>query len=264
LADQSIKQGKLAFTWKQLRAWATPSAPAGYESAQDDQLLELPLAVVVPLYFAQRKPVRSGKLMNVPDVPDLFARPAAKPSDAMVATPPQGAPAAAPPVPVHAAPSTAAAPSPVPAAAAAPPPSVSITPAAGQPTPDIGQVFGQAGKRHWTPAEIVQKTATLPGVSGSLIAMQDGLLVACQMPANLNGEMIAAFLPQMFGRMSHYTSELKLGEPSSVLLMVNQIPLQINRVGRVFYTVLGKPGEPLPSPAIAAVVVQLDLQSKQI
>jgi predicted regulator of Ras-like GTPase activity (Roadblock/LC7/MglB family) len=130
--------------------------------------------------------------------------------------------------------------------------------------PDIGEVFGQPGKRHWTPVDIVQKTATLPGVAGALIAMQDGLLVANQLPGNLNGEMIAAFLPQMFGRMSHYTAELRLGEPSSLLLVVNQAPFQISRVGRVFYTVLGKPGHPLPSRAITAVVAQLDRQAKQL
>jgi predicted regulator of Ras-like GTPase activity (Roadblock/LC7/MglB family) len=129
---------------------------------------------------------------------------------------------------------------------------------------ELGELFGQPSKRHWTPAEIAQKSATLPGVSGALIAMQDGLLVAGQVPSNLNGEMIAAFLPQMFGRMSHYTAELKLGEPSSFLLVVNRMPLQINRVGRVFYTVLGKPGESLPGAAIASVVAQLDRQSKQI
>jgi predicted regulator of Ras-like GTPase activity (Roadblock/LC7/MglB family) len=269
-ADRPIKQGKLAFPWKQLRSWIRPAIPPTFQSPHNNQVLDLPLPVFVPLFFAQRKPIRAGKMMSVPDVPDLFARPVvAAPAPAAVAAAQAPVPSAPPPVPASVAP----APIPLPSAAIPAPPTKAalgaasvapITPFSEQEIPDIGDVFGQPGKRHWTPVEIAQKTTTLPGVSGALIAMQDGLLVASQVPATFNGEMIAAFLPQMFGRMSHYTAELKLGDPSSILLVVNRMPLQINRVGRVFYTVLGKPGEPLPGPAIAAVVTQLDQQSKQI
>lgn len=255
--ETPIKQGKLQFTWNQIRNWIRPPVPAGSSSPHGDQKLDLPLAVFVPLFLAQGKLSRVGRQASIPEnIPDLFARP-------VVATP---TPAAAPP--------TQPSPPAIPAASAAqastpsaPAPSREPAPISAAPegsVSDIGEVFGQPGKRHWTPAEIVQKTASLPGVEGSLIAMQDGLLVANQLPPNLNGEMIAAFLPQMFGRMSHYTAELKLGEPSSLLLMVNQAPLKISRVGRVFYTVLGKPGQPLPETVIAAVVVQLDRQAKQL
>jgi predicted regulator of Ras-like GTPase activity (Roadblock/LC7/MglB family) len=264
-----IKQGKLQFFWNQIRGWIVPPIPAELASPHGEQKIELPLAVFVPLFIAQGKIQRGGRQTVVPDsIPDLFAGPALVPS------PP--AAAAAPPAPTPAAPLShgpiggrlplSAAATPQPVSTAEPEPSVTVpaTPVLSDQAPDINEVFAQPGKRHWTPAEIVQKTATLPGVAGALIAMQDGLMVANQLPGDLNGEMIAAFLPQMFGRMSHYTAELKLGEPSSLLIMVNQAPLHISRVGRVFYTVLGKAGQPLPGAAIAAVIVQLDRQAKQL
>lgn len=139
----------------------------------------------------------------------------------------------------------------------------------GAPTPapaqvvDLGTLFGQPGKSQWTPAELVQKCATLPGMSGALIALSDGLLVANQLPANLNGETIAAFLPQMFGRMSHYTRELKIGEPHALTLMVKHQPLQITKVGDLFFLAIGKAGERLPEPQLEAIIAQLDKQSKQ-
>jgi predicted regulator of Ras-like GTPase activity (Roadblock/LC7/MglB family) len=130
-----------------------------------------------------------------------------------------------------------------------------------QPT-DVASLFGQPGKTQWTPLELVQKSAGLPGVSGALIALSDGLLVASQMPPNFNGEMVAAFLPQMFGRMSHYTRELKLGEPNSLMLTVDRQPLQIFKVGNVYFLAVGQSGENMPIPQLEAVAHQLERQSQ--
>ncbi len=129
-------------------------------------------------------------------------------------------------------------------------------------TPDLGTVFGQASKRVWTPVEIVQRTASLPGVCGALIALQDGLLVAHSLPDSMNAETLAAFLPQMFGRMGHYTQELGLGDPSAVSLVIKKQPLQIAKVGNVFLLALGRTGEALPSAQLDAVAAYLDRQSK--
>jgi predicted regulator of Ras-like GTPase activity (Roadblock/LC7/MglB family) len=123
-------------------------------------------------------------------------------------------------------------------------------------------LFGQPGKSVWTPAEIVQKTSKLSGVSGALIALSDGLLVACQLPPALNGETIAAFLPQIFGRMSYYSRELKLGEPSSLTLVVDGVPIQIIKAGGLLLLVLGRAEEVLPGAQLAAVAAQLERQSK--
>jgi predicted regulator of Ras-like GTPase activity (Roadblock/LC7/MglB family) len=97
-----------------------------------------------------------------------------------------------------------------------------------------------------------------------LIALQDGLLVSSQLPPPLSGETIAAFLPQMFGRMSHYTKELKLGEPSSLTLRVDGLPLEISKVASVYFLALGRVGEPMPTPQLDAIAGLLKQQSKSI
>jgi hypothetical protein len=38
----------------------------------------------------------------------------------------------------------------------------------------MGEVFGQPDKKDWPPNEVVQKTAALKGMSGALIATNDG------------------------------------------------------------------------------------------
>src|SRR5439155_19562385 len=130
-------------------------------------------------------------------------------------------------------PARAPPPEPPPVASASPePPAVAETapPAAKdskKPGEELAQLFGEPDKRHWTPNDIVHKTSTLPGVAGSLIALQDGLLVASCMPPNWKTETIAAFLPQIFGRMSQYTNELKMGDLTSVTFAVDQGTFQI-------------------------------------
>jgi len=130
------------------------------------------------------------------------------------------------------------------------------------PPREIGEVFGQPGRKNWTPSEIVQKTSALRGVAGALIAMQDGLLVAGHLPPGLNAETIAAFLPQMHSRMTQYSKELKFGEANNLTLIVDDVPLKIFKTGGVFFTVLGRPGESLPDPHLNIVAAQLGPQSK--
>jgi predicted regulator of Ras-like GTPase activity (Roadblock/LC7/MglB family) len=127
---------------------------------------------------------------------------------------------------------------------------------------EIGEVFGQPGRKNWTPSEIVHKTSALRGVAGALIAMQDGLLVAGHLPPGLNAETIAAFLPQMHSRMTQYSKELKFGEANNLTLVVDDVALKIFKTGGVFFTVLGRPGEPLPEPHLKIVAAQLGPQNK--
>ncbi len=105
--------------------------------------------------------------------------------------------------------------------------------------------------------EIVQRTSILPGVAGALIAMQDGLMVASHLPPGLNAETIAAFIPQMFSRVMQYCEELKFGEANSFVFIVENVPLKIFKVGSVYFTVLGRDGEPLPEPHLSIVAAEL-------
>jgi predicted regulator of Ras-like GTPase activity (Roadblock/LC7/MglB family) len=127
---------------------------------------------------------------------------------------------------------------------------------------EVGELFGQPGRKNWSPAEVVQKTSGLPGVVGALMAMQDGLLVAGHLPPGLNGEAIAAFLPQMFSRMMQYSKELKFGESNHLTVIINDVPLKIYKVGGVFFAAVGRAEEPLPDAHLNLVAAHLSPPNK--
>jgi len=96
--------------------------------------------------------------------------------------------------------------------------------------PSPGTSFLQ---RYATPNEIVSKAATLDGVGGALIALPDGLLVASKIPADMNADTLAAFLPQIFGRVTQATRELRMGDLNNLNFTVGNIPWKIFRVGAI-------------------------------
>jgi len=261
--EQAMKRGKIAFPWKRIRSWIIPMPPPTAALALDETSLELPLPVVAPLFLAQRRPAAPQKKYTIDDIPDVFAgkgrEPSAQVQVAAPVTPSTPALPTAPATPAIAMPSA-------PAPAQARPviaPAAPAAPAATALQPqEIGEVFGQPGRKNWTPSEIVQKTSGLRGVAGALIAMQDGLLVAGHLPPGLNAETIAAFLPQMHSRMSQYSKELKIGEANNLTFIVDDVALKIFKTGGVFFTVLGRPGEPLPEPHLKIVAAQLGPQNK--
>ena len=111
------------------------------------------------------------------------------------------------------------------------------------------------------PAELVKRTAAMPGVTGALLAMSDGLLVASELPNQLVGDNVAAFLPQIFGRLTQFSTELKLGELTSVMLVMDNSPWIIFRTGKVYFAVVGKAGEALPLPQLTAIVADIKRQN---
>jgi predicted regulator of Ras-like GTPase activity (Roadblock/LC7/MglB family) len=114
-----------------------------------------------------------------------------------------------------------------------------------------------------TPNEIVSRAAALDGVAGALIALPDGLMVASQIPADLNGDTLAAFLPQLFSKMSQCTKELRMGELNNLNFTVGNIPWKIFRVNAVFFATFGRIGQPLPTAQLAALAGELDRKNKQ-
>jgi predicted regulator of Ras-like GTPase activity (Roadblock/LC7/MglB family) len=127
---------------------------------------------------------------------------------------------------------------------------------------NLAELFGEPEKRHWTPNEIVNKTCQLPGVTGSLIALQDGLLVASCMPPGWTTETIAAFVPQIFGRMNQYTKELKMGELKSVSFNITASTLQIFNAGIIYFAALGRPDAPLPTDSLTIIADELSRHTK--
>src|SRR5207247_6268820 len=180
---------------------------------------------IAPLFMAHKRPAASQKKYAIGEqIPDVFTSRAMAPSAQAPVTPAAPAAPAAPVAPRIPVPAATAPVRPAITAQAPVAPAVSVAP---RPPQEIGEVFGQPGRRNWTPNEIVQKTSALKGVAGALVAMQDGLLVADHLPPGLNGETIAAFLPQMFSRVLQYSKELKFGEGNNLTILVDNVPLKI-------------------------------------
>jgi predicted regulator of Ras-like GTPase activity (Roadblock/LC7/MglB family) len=117
-------------------------------------------------------------------------------------------------------------------------------------------------QRYATPNEIVSKAAALNGVGGALIALPDGLLVASKVPPEMNPDTMAAFLPQIFGRVSQCTRELRMGDLNNLNFTVGPIPWKIFRVGAIFFAAFGIAGQPLPTAQLAGIAAELDRKAK--
>jgi predicted regulator of Ras-like GTPase activity (Roadblock/LC7/MglB family) len=279
--EQALKRGKVVFPWKRLKSLVRPPLKTALAPALDELQLELPLPAIAPLFMAQRKNATVQRKYDVgADIPDVFSGrglAAAHVPPAGPAAPAKAAPLAPPPLkplaplPVASAapiamPATAPVTAPALATAKAPAPSPAPPPAAAEPKGseprDIGDVFGQPGRKNWAPAEIAQRAAALKGVAGAVITMHDGLLIAAQLPPGLTGETIAAFLPQMFTRMMQYSKELKFGESDNITFILDAVPLRIYRAGSVYFAALGRAHEPLPELPLRLIASHLGPQSK--
>jgi predicted regulator of Ras-like GTPase activity (Roadblock/LC7/MglB family) len=237
-----LKRGRLVMTWKQMRLLAQPGSAV---SPNDNLELELPLKVIAPLFLAaQKNPTRlQSKAAVSSDIPDLFfgfPQPAAAPV----------APAA-------------------PLLAVVPP-----LPRPPEPRPQDTNYFVQSEKgeipqageapqtdfmnRQTHPKEVVARAAALAGVAGAVVAMQDGLRVASQIPAELNPDTLAAFLPQIFERVNQSTRELRMGALNNLNFTVGNVPWKIFRVNAVYFAAFGRSGEQLPSAQLAQLAAELD------
>jgi predicted regulator of Ras-like GTPase activity (Roadblock/LC7/MglB family) len=113
-----------------------------------------------------------------------------------------------------------------------------------------------------TPNEVVSRAAAMDGIAGALIALPDGLMVASRLAPDLNGETLAAFLPQIFGKVTQCTKELRMGELNNLNFTVGNVPWKIFRVNAIFFAAFGRAGEPLPGPQLAALAAELDHRAK--
>jgi predicted regulator of Ras-like GTPase activity (Roadblock/LC7/MglB family) len=116
--------------------------------------------------------------------------------------------------------------------------------------------------KYATPNEVVSRAAALDGVAGVLIALPDGLMVASRLRADLNGDTLAAFLPQIFGKVNQCTKELRMGELNNLNFTVGNVPWKIFRVNAIFFAAFGRVGESLPTAQLAALAAELDHKPK--
>jgi predicted regulator of Ras-like GTPase activity (Roadblock/LC7/MglB family) len=252
--EAAMKRGKVVFSWKQLRLWMSPKASTAL-SEHDAVNLELPLAILTPLFLARRsafaKPRKASAGHEIPDV--FLARKTAE----QVHTPASPALSATPVEQPASAPGTEPAAVPAPASASIrtgkAPPSSSLA------ATQLDKLT--AARSSPVPTELVQRACQLSGVAGALVATPDGLVIASQLPSSMNAEMAAAFLPQIYSRLGQYTRELKLGDPTQLEMLVGKIPLQIFRTNSTYFAVLGKAAEPLPKLQLTALATQLSVRT---
>jgi hypothetical protein len=254
--EAGLKRGRVTMTWKQLRTLAKPSSPP---SPNDNFELELPLKVIAPMFFAAQKTLQKtkAKVAVSAEIPDLFF----------------GFPQAAP----------APAPEPPPMRMAASPVQLPVVEPERKTSDTNFYVWGDNGEvpkteseferpavpqtdfthRQAHPRDVVARAAALPGVAGAVVSLPDGLCVASQVPAGLNADSLAAFLPQIFERVNQTTRELRMGALNNVNFTVGSVPWKIFRVSSVYFAAFGHAGASLPSAQLAQMAAELDRKKQQ-
>jgi predicted regulator of Ras-like GTPase activity (Roadblock/LC7/MglB family) len=239
--DAGLKVGRLEFAWRELCAWLNPPSKPAQVSINGELKVTLPLGLIAPLFLKSRIAAQRRKTAVDDDIPNLFS------ATGTPLPPPPAAELPANPVPV-------AAPAPAPVAAPAPAPKKAPT--------NLSELFGEPDKKTWTPNEIVQRTTTLPHVSGAMIALQDGLLVASNMPPGMKTETIAAFVPQIFGRMNQYSKDLQMGETKAVSFTVDAGTVQVFNAGIIYFAAFGKNAAFLPLAELQLIAGELSRHTK--
>lgn len=258
ILEKGLRQGRVEFPWRLIRAWIRP-AVATYASPHDAMPLSLPLAVVAPAFLQQRKPVSHARRELTADasIPNLFGGK----GDPVVAQGPAGGMEPGPgPAPLPAAaPGHAAAPADTNFYSPLDLSDTAATHASGAPA----RGSGSGGTTEWvrrspTPREVVERAVALPGVAGALVALPDGLGVASHVPPQYNSETLAAFLPQIYAKVSQCTQELRMGALNNLSFTVGTVPWKIFRVNNIFFAAFGRAGEPMPTAQLAALAAELD------
>ncbi len=261
LVESALKRGRVIFAWRNLRSWIKPMPPA--MSVHDGLELELPLKVVAPLFLAgQGGPAKTAKThQQTPlpaEIPNLFF----------------GFPQPQPPYEI-----------PEPTAKAPPPDDTrfAVKPAVEAPGPDTNYYMWvesdttrmtarphetefkreavpatDFSSRQTTPKEVIARAMALTGVAGALVALPDGLMVASDIPSDLNADTLAAFLPQIYGRVSQCTRELRMGDLNNLNFTVGNVPWKVFRIHGVYFAAFGRAGEPLPTAQLALLAGELD------
>lgn len=250
LIEPALKRGRVTFPWHNLRSWIRPTPPG--ISIHDGMELELPLKVLAPLFvLPQKKEVKPQVMTSLPpsSVPNLFfGFPQPQPEEL---APPLNAPDVVPVV------------KPVEAKLAETNYYVWGDNADAPRTDEVDykrplSPATDFSNRRATPKEIVEKAMKLPGVVGSIVALPDGLKVAHFLPSDLNPDTVAAFLPQLFSRVSQCSKELRMGELNNLNFTTGTIPWKIFRVNAVYFAAIGRAGAPLPTAQLAELAGELD------
>lgn len=300
--ETALKRGRIAFPWKVIRSWIRPATPGVISVHDAAELeLPLKVIAPLFLARKNSNSVSTSKVSVDEAIPNIFfgfpqpeAAPAPVPAPAPQPTlinqtptfvpPPVPAqmalaPSAPAPTAALAAASSAVAAAAVSAAAAA----ATVNAAANKIADTNYYLWDQASdtqmfhiqelkqkgtssteftKRYSSPNEIVARAAAMEGVAGVLIALPDGLMVASRLSPELNGDTLAAFLPQIFSKVGSCTKELRMGDLNNVSFTVGNVPWKIFRVNAIFFAAFGTSSQPMPTVQLAALAGELDRKNK--
>ena len=244
-----LQKGKVAFPWSQVRMWMRPVLNASAAIAEDVELV-FPLKIVAPAFVAATGATKHREAADIDhSMPDFFGPAAgqnAKPepsatSATVAATPVEAA------LPVISPPADPVLPAPEPAAAPLKFTLIREAPLViSESVPEAVPIAGPGVKSTLSPAEIVQRACAIQGVKGALIALEEGLVVAQNLPPGFSADTFAAFMPQIFGRLEKYTAEMQLGTATEITIHSEHGPCHIARRGKIYFGTLGSAGERLP------------------
>ncbi len=274
--EAALRKGRVVFPWKILRSWIRPATPPGV-SAYDAMELELPLKVIAPLFIARKQvaapvPTKATVDEAIPNLFFGFPQPDAVPPE-VTRGPIEAVVPVVPPAPIELIPTAVANAFPMPVGLPLVPKPADSNYYIWDDVSDTTRIHAEEIKRkgatgtefvtrYASPNEIVSRAAGLDGVAGALIALPDGLMVASRIPMDMNGDTLAAFLPQIFSKVSQCTKELRLGELNNLGFSVGNVPWKIFRVNAIFFAAFGHVAQPLPTAQLAALAVELDRKKK--
>jgi predicted regulator of Ras-like GTPase activity (Roadblock/LC7/MglB family) len=231
-----------------------PGLP-GSTAIPEDFDLVFPLKIVAPAFVAATGATKRREAAELDhSLPDFFGPAAGKKAEP---APPAPAPVAAEPVIPPQAKAVEPEPAPEPSplkftlVREEPVPIAEVVPAA---IPAAAPVVHEAPVS--SPVELVKRTCALPGVAGAVVALEEGLVVAQKLPPGFSADTFAAFMPQIFGRLEKYTTEMQLGTASEITIHSEHGPCHIARSGKIYFGTLGRAGEPLPQ-SLASLTAQL-------
>ncbi len=271
LIEPALKRGRITFAWRNLRPMIRPTPPPA--SVHDGIELELPLSVIAPLFFTRQKAASHSQPAALPpaEIPNLFfgfPQPEPPRYETPRFEPPQ--PEVPRQEPLRPEP-PAKVPEPLPVSPAPKPLDAKLdtnyyiwSDTAEAPRVDETEYKRKQkpatdfSSRYATPSDIVARAMALSGVVGAIVALPDGLKVASQIPSDLNADTLAAFLPQIFDRVSQSTKELRMGPLNNFNFTVGNVPWKIYRVNAVYFAAFGRAGEALPTVQLAALAAELD------
>ena len=102
----------------------------------------------------------------------------------------------------------------------------------------LNRLLGADHNRELSLQEIVHLTNALPGITGCMLAMSDGLFLTGELPPQFDRETISVFAPQLFKKVGRYTRELRVGQIRRFTIFTDQQPLSIFRAGDVYLIVI--------------------------